>query len=249
MKNVERKIDFHTLIENLSYELKLEKGKNDLLLTFQNATFETLTEVAFEARGYDYFGELISTESKEYFLIQLKNLNLKPGQCVVNYKIQVSKSIRQLDLKQSYVIDMTGQKEIYKESEYQIYYYDKFFPDSYKDKKVLDVLKKFNPSATCYPLETQAGWICCCGYLNKTENKRCKYCQKIKDEVFLECSQKSVEEKIAAEEKEFNQRMEKRMLERDRRETKELILFIIRFITVIILIILIFAIIIHFRTG
>ena len=246
MEKVEKKIDLNTLIEDFSFQLVLGKGQNELILSFRNVAKSVIDEIEFQAKGYDYFDEPIESNGKKTFTIILKHLDLSPGHEIKEYRIPVSKAIRKIDLKQNYVIYQDGTKEIYENSDYKIYYFDKFFQNSYKDKIIYETLKKQNKEACCYPKQNKDTWLCSCGYLNINTNEQCKYCRVDKVDTFLDCSQEAILHEIKEEEIKFYERMRKREVEREKRENKELFIFILKFFSVILFIVLFLFLLIHF---
>lgn len=245
MEKIEKKVDFNTLVEDVSYQLVLGKGQNELVISFRNVAKAPIDTFAFCAKGYDYFNDPIESEGKKTFAVELKHLNLMPGETIKGYTLPVSKAIRKIDLKQDYVIYQDGTKEVYQNPDYKIYYFDKFFKDSYKDKKQFEALKKQNELACCYPVQNKDTWLCTCGYLNRDDNVQCKYCRSKKEEVFSTCSKEAITHLIKEEELMFYERMKQRQIERDRKETKELLLFLVKFAFVLLIIIGIVVIVRH----
>lgn len=245
MEKVEKKIDMNTLIEDFSFQLSVGKGQNEIYLSFRNVTNVVIKEIAFLARGYDYFDEPIESNGKNAFLIEVKHLNLHPGEELKDYRVAISKAIRKVELKQEYVIDQNGTKKIYTNADNQIYYFEKFFKESYKDKIIFETLRKQNAYACCYPKQNKDTWLCACGYLNRKEEVKCKYCQSLKESVFSTCSKEAINRTIKEDELEFYKKMKKRQVEREQRENKELILFLIKFVFVILLILALIYTLLH----
>ena len=247
MKRTEKKVDFNAHLSEIRTELLREEGKNFLSICLKNVSGKEITSIVFEAKGYDYFGDVIKVEEKDSFLIKIDALHLKTGECLQDKKIEIAGDIRKIELEEKQVIFSDGVLEERKKPQEKIYYVNCFEKDSYRDKPELDELLEQDERFCCYPTENETGWICACTYLNRKENQSCVNCGHAKNEIFWKCSEKAVKDSRRIKQLVFDKHLQQRARIRKRQETEGMIKYVLEVFLVLIAIVFAFWLYLRFR--
>jgi hypothetical protein len=212
MNKVQKNVDFNAHVTNLKCDVFSKNGNAFGTLGFTNMCFGTLTAVKFIAKGYNSFGDIVTANGKEEFFVILQDLNIAPNTKYGDVKIKFPNSeIRKVSLTEGQLCYSDGTVISYGGADWAEYEIDCLDPKVEDESKILEILKDYEQSAVCLPVDTINGWICICGNLNKTGSSICILCGKEKYTTFNMCTgdaiKTSIENKrIQKEENEYQQK-------------------------------------------
>lgn len=247
MKKIEKKVDLNAHIADLQTRLCRENEKNFLNISFKNVSGREISSLVFQAKGYDYFGDAIVIDDKKQFPVVLDALHLKTGESVKNASVMVADEIRNIDLEEEKTVFSDGTSEEKKKPKEKIYYIDCFEKDRYKDKPELDELVEQDERFCCYPKEEAEGWICACGYFNRSDYTSCVNCGHDKKETFFGCSKKAVAQSRRIKQIAFEKHLQQMDRIRAKQENMELAGYFVCVLFILCIIILALWIYIRLR--
>ena len=183
MEKVTLKFDINAHITDISYTIKCSDNGATATIKFQNITSSTISAIKFSAKGYNSFGELITVDGKDSFVLLIQDLSVGSNHyspdCVINLP---DNSIRKLELSEYQICFVNGdiiqyQGECLREYEVDAY------TDPEKDK-VAALKDKFGIQFKYNPLKTPDGWVCGCGRFNLGDAQQCSCCGAQKEDLF-----------------------------------------------------------------
>lgn len=181
MKNYSTVVDISAHIENISTTIQPAADGVELFVSFDNLDFGVISAIKFKARGFDSFGEPVSVNGEEQFLILFQDLKIDKNTRAqgLRYKIPAA-DIRRIELEESLlryddgrVFTYTDRKEL------------KINTEEYEEGEVLDALREGICGRMKYvPRQYERGWFCGCGYFNRRLGSKCALCGTEKDVMF-----------------------------------------------------------------
>ena len=183
MEKVTLKFDINAHIADISYTIKCSDNGATATIKFENITSSTISAIKFSAKGYNSFGELITVDGKDSFVLLIQDLSVESNHyspdCVINLP---DNNIRKLELSEYQICFVNGDIIQYQGECLREYVVDAY-TDPEKDK-VAALKDKFGIQFKYNPLQTPDGWVCGCGRFNLGDAQQCSCCGTQKQDLF-----------------------------------------------------------------
>lgn len=183
MEKVTLKFDINAHIADISYTIKCSDNGATATIKFENITSSTISAIKFSAKGYNSFGELITIDGKDSFVLLIQDLSVESNHyspdCVINLP---DNNIRKLELSEYQICFVNGDIMQYQGECLREYAVDAY-TDAEKDK-VAALKNKFGIQFKYTPLQTPDGWVCGCGRFNLGDAQQCSCCGTQKLDLF-----------------------------------------------------------------
>lgn len=183
MEKATLKFDINAHIADISYAIKCSDNGATATIKFENITSSTISAIKFSAKGYNSFGELITIDGKDSFVLLIQDLSVESNHyspdCVINLP---DNNIRKLELSEYQICFVNGDIMQYQGECLREYAVDAY-TDAEKDK-VAALKDKFGIPFKYDPLQTPDGWVCGCGRFNLGDTQQCSCCGTQKQDLF-----------------------------------------------------------------
>lgn len=223
MRKTNHTVDFNAHISDLNCDVYVENAVPFIVAKFNNLGYGNINAIKFQVKGYNSFGDIISVDDKETFLILLQDLDISTNSTYNSGIIKLpSNDIRTVELQENQICYTDGTVSSYNGADLHEYDFEELDSTDEKDFEIIEVLKDYEFSAKCLPKDLGDNWICICGQLNKSECKQCVKCIKKKGETFERFSETNIKNHIMHkreinEEQKRQEQLEKEKLQKEKK--------------------------------
>lgn len=207
-------IDKNAHIKDIKSSVIQEEEQLCIKLSFTNISGKDISAVKFNVVGYNIFGDVVSVNGKESFMLVIQDILIKNSQKVNNLKAYIPLSdIRTMNIKENQICYSDGSITSYEGEDIIEIKMEKI-----EKTKVVSVHTMFDNRMEYYPLHLDSEeWICGCGkWNNKTE--KCSHCGNQKENIFQKLSSDGIE-LLVDKKKEYDLELQERS--RKEQEDKE----------------------------
>lgn len=170
-------IDLNAHVEDLSCEITLENEIPYASIHFHSLGHGIITAIKLNATGQNTFGDILSINGDNHFLIVLQDLSIPKNTEFSSAKIQLpNKDIRSLKIREVQVKYSDETILDYTEPNLYTYTFDLLDTTNPTELRILNIIRKYEKTAVCLPKENDVGWICACGHFNQTKIDKCLMC-------------------------------------------------------------------------
>lgn len=207
------KLDLNSCIKDLTFDVKVVNDIPTAYVSFTNVYNKTMNAIKFKGKGYNSFGDVVSINNNDSFLIVLQDLSVEYEGSVKNLKFTLPNSeFRKIELTESQYCFADGTVITYDEPNYIEYEIEEYDSNNEEEALVLASLREINPAIVNKPLSLDNGWVCSCGKFNLINDDTCVKCglekinafqyetAEVLDSLIAEHKEKEIERKIKAEE-------------------------------------------------
>lgn len=199
MNKVKSITDVNAHITNVSSEVKVVDGTAVAYISFDNRAFGTITAVKFNATGYNAFGDIVSVNGKESFILIVQDVSIEKMDSVRDLVARLPNSdIRRLELIESQicyadgkVLSYGGKNDILIDAE------ELNLADAGEREQRRALEEQFGTGFVWKPQELDGGWRCGCGYVNIPGDEVCDACGASKEEVFYAFTEDGLNEAVS----------------------------------------------------
>ncbi len=236
-------VDIHAHVSNVSCQVVKDDEKPKARISFHNLGFGKITAIKFNAKGYNSFGDLVTVYGNESFFIIIQDISVDKNATATNIEVSLpSDEIKKIELEETQICFADGTVTTYqgkKEIEFNV---EKFSCEEQEGLELNALRDVFDSHVTYNVLETENGWICCCGRYNRTEDEKCSFCEHLLSEVKANVSEegrKTAIEKKAALDEQRRIEAEKKAEEKKQNKKKKMLLLAIASVVALLLMLLI----------